>query len=206
MIAATIYIVFFLAAVILNFVKKDFAIKYKNALISIHIFSLLILFVDIFLIIKYSVSYKGIWVDRIFAIIFLISGVSIFSLYRKRLRLWLKIYYSFFFFYPIMLPVAYLADKILFVIVSSPLFVTLNTPEIYYCSNSYDIRSMQGMMTASRFVLIKKDIITEVEIGKSDESGASGQFTKFKIISQNSDSTKISVKSNGSMMYYTFRK
>ena len=202
-----IYIGLFILTIVLFFVKKDWTIKYKKWLTYGHITSLLILSVDIFLITKFNSSFKTIWVDRLIAISFLISGAMTFALYRKTFKWWTKIYFGVFFFYPAIAAFTFLIDRIFFVIVASPLIVTLLSPDIYYSDKDYDIRTVQGIMAPKQLTLIKKDLLTEAEIGKcGEEYIGNGNYKNFKIIIQNNDSTTVSVDFDGQQTNLTFRK
>lgn len=202
-----IYIGLFILTIVLFFVKRDWTIKYKKWLTFGHITSLLILSVDIFLITKLNSSFKTIWVDRIIAISFLISGAMTFALYSKTLKWWTKVYFGVFFIYPAIAALTFLIDRIFFVIVASPLIVTLLSPDIYYSDKDYDIRTVQGIMAPKQLTLIKKDLLTETEIGKcGEEYIENGNYKNFKIITQNNDSTTVSVDFDGQQTNLTFRK
>lgn len=179
-----IFIGFFLLAIVLFFFKKDWTIKYKRMLIFGHICSLILISIDIFLIIKYHTSFKTIWIDRLFAVSFFISGALIFTTYFKSLRIVSKIYFGFFFIYPIIAALTFFVDKIFFAVVASPLILTLLFPNIYYNDKHFDIRSMPGIMTSNRLVLIQKDLITEKELGKSNtDFNVNGNYRILKVFS-----------------------
>lgn len=207
MILPIIYIGLFMLTVVLFFIKKEWAIPYKKGLAYIHIISLLLLLVDVILITKFNTSFKTIWADRLVAICFLISGAITFALYGKSMKGFGKIYFGVFFFYPAIAALAFLIDRILFVLVASPLIVALLSPDSYYSDKDYDIRTVQGIMAPKQLVLIKKDFFTETEIGKSgDEYLGNGDYKNFKIISQNNRSTIISVEFDGQETNLTFSK
>ncbi len=176
-----IYIGLFISTIVLFFVKMDWTIKYKRWLTYAHIILILILSVDIFLITKFNSSFRTIWVDRLFAIGFLISGAMIFAVYFKTLKWWSKVYFGIFFFYPVIAALTFLIDRIFFVIVASPLIVTLLSPDIYYSDKDYDIRSVQGIMAPKQLTLIKKAPLIETEIGKcGEEFIGNGNYKNFK--------------------------
>jgi hypothetical protein len=96
-------------------------------------------------------------------------------------------------------------DRIFFALGISPFIASLVTPSVYYTDSNYDIRGMQGLMAPSRLLLIKKNLLTETEIGKSDEQ-MEGIYTDFKLIINNKDSTVVSVEIGGKQSNLTFRK
>jgi len=201
-----IYIGLFILTIALFFVKKDWTIKQKKWLSYIHVISLVFLSIDIFLVINYESSYRTIWVDRVFSISFFISGALTFALFRKTLSLLAKVYFGFMFFYPILASLTFLIDRIFFILVASPLLATVICPTTYYSDNAYEIRTTQGMMAPNRLVLIKKSVLTEIEIGKSDEEAIEGNYKMFNILTTNKDSTKITVDIDGRVSNLTFRK
>jgi hypothetical protein len=202
-----IYISFFILTIGLFFVQIEWTIKYKKWLTIGHLVSLLFLSVDFYLITKYNSSFKTIWVDRLFAISFLLSGAMTFALYRKTLKWWTKIYFGVFFIYPAFAALTFLIDRTFFVIAASPLIVTLLSTEIYYTDKNYDIRTMQGLMAPSRLVLIEKGVLTEEEIGKSDEELiGNGNYKNFKLLISSKDSTIVSVDIDGQQTNLTFRR
>ena len=200
-----IYISLFILTIVLFFVKKDWTIKYKKTLTYAHLTSLLILSVDILLITKFKSSFRTIWADRVFAIGLLISGAMIFAFYRKTFKWWTKIYFGVFFFYPVIAALTFLGDRIFFILVASPLLATLISPSTYYSDYDYEIRTPIGMMAPNRLVLIKKNVLTETEIGMSDEETIEGNYKMFNIIITNKDSTKIMVYIDGQATNLTFR-
>ena len=202
-----IYISLFILAIGLFFVKKDWTIKYKKWLTIGHLVTFLFLSFDFYLITKHNSSFKTICADRFFVIVFLLSGAMTFALYRKTLKWWTKIYFGIFFFYPAFAAFTFLIDRILFVIAASPLIVTLLSPEIYYSDQNYDIRTMQGLMAPSRLVLIEKGVLTEKEIGRSDEELiGNGDYKNFKLLINSKDSTIVSVDIDGQQTKLTFRR
>ena len=204
---AIIFVGLFLMTVGIYFFKKDWSTQTKRNLAYIHFACLFILLADIVLIINLSTSFKTLWSDRIVAIAFFISGALIFALYKNKLKLWAKFYFGFFFFYPLVVPFAFLIDRIFFVIVASPLIGILMSPDVYYSDKDYDIRTMQGLIAPNRLVLVEKLVFTEREIGKSDEEPVGdGNYKMFKVIAKNQDSTKVEVDYQGQRIFYTFRK
>jgi len=202
-----IYIGFYILTIGLFFVQIEWIIKYKKWLTIGHVLSLLFLSVDFCLIAKYNSSYKTIWADRLFAISFLLSGALTFALYRRTQTWWTKIYFGVFFFYPAFAALTFLIDRIFFVIAASPLIVTLLSPEIYYTDKNYDIRSMHRLMAPSQLVLIDKGVLTEEEIGKSDEELiGNGNYKNFKLLINSKDSIIVSVDIDGQQTNLTFRR
>ena len=108
MILPAIYISLYLLTVVLFFVKLNWANKYKKLLIKAHVILLLILLLDIFV-----VNIKGVWLERLFVIAFLLTASMTFALYRRILQTWQKIYFGFFLFYPIVAAATFLIDRII---------------------------------------------------------------------------------------------
>ncbi|HEY0670425.1 MAG TPA: hypothetical protein VGD22_19740 [Sphingobacteriaceae bacterium] len=204
---AIIFVGLFLMTIGLYFFRRDWPTRTKRNLIYIHVASLFILLADIALIINLLTSFRTVWSDRVVAIIFFISGALIFALYKKKLKSWAKLYFGIFFFYPLVVPFAFLIDRIFFVIVASPLIGILMSPEVYYSDKNYDIRTMQGLIAPNRLVLVEKSVFSEREIGKSDEETVGdGNYKMLKVIAKNQDSTKVEIDYQGQKIFYTFRR
>lgn len=203
---AIIYIGLFILTISFYFVKKEWDLKYKKWLTVGHFVALTILLLDLYLIINFDSSLRTVWLDRIFALIFFVSGALNFVLYRKTFNRLTKIYFGLYFFYPLILPLTFLIDRIFFVLVASPLIASLMTPNIYYTGNNYDIRGMQGLIAPNRLLLIKKSLLTETEVGKSEEETINGNYTDLKVLINNTDSIVVSVDIEGKQTKLTFRK
>jgi len=203
---AIIYIGLFILTVSLYFVKKEWNLRYKKWLLFGHFVALTILLADIYSMIYFSSSLRTVWLDRIIALLFFSSGALTFVLYRKTIKPLTKIYFGLFFFYPLFAPLTFLIDRIFFALVASPLIVSLVTPTIFYTDSNYDIRGMHGLIAPNRLLLINKSIVTETEVGKSDQETIDGNYTDLKVIISNRDSTVISVDIEGKQTNLTFRK
>ena len=118
-----------------------------------------------------------------------------FALYRQTLKLWQKLYFGFFLFYPIIAAATFLIDRIMFVIVASPLLVTLTVPETKFSSKKYDLREIVGAMAPVQLGLVKKGLITEKHLGVSnDERITYKDITGLTIIRVTGDTTIALVK------------
>jgi hypothetical protein len=106
--------------VVLIFIKKEMLDKYKKGIITAHVILFFLLLIDIFII-----NLKGVWLDRLLVVAFLLTASVTFALYRRALRTWQKFYFGFFLYYPIAAAATFLIDRIMFVVVASPLLVTL---------------------------------------------------------------------------------
>ena len=202
-----IFIGLFIFASTFLFVKIISNNKLKKWLTISHLILLIILLFDLFLLIKYNTSFKTIWVDRLIIIAFIISGALIFTLFRKSLNWMSKIYFGAFFIYPIFAALTFLIDRLLFILFAFPIVMTLICPDNYYSSSKYDIRTVEGIMGPKQVKLIKKDLITETEIGKSTELFVgNGNYKNFKILVQNNDSTTVSVDIDDKQTNLTFKK
>jgi hypothetical protein len=202
MVLPTIYISLLLLAAFLSFMKNEWALKYKKVLISVHLilFLLIILNLSVF-------NLRGVWLERIIVIAFLLTGAGIFALYRKTLHLWKKIYFGFFLFYPLFAPITFFIDRILFVLALSPFIATMLLPETRLSSQDLEIRSSIAIMSAPRLQLIQKGFITETSLGIcNSEDVVLLDISGIKIASQESDSTQAIIISMGKEYPVTFYK
>lgn len=180
-----IYICLYLLTVGLFFVKQNWADKYKKLLIKAHVILLLILLLDIFV-----VNIKGVWFDRLFVIAFLLTASMTFALYRRTLRTWQKIYFGFFLFYPIVAAATFLVDRIMFVLVASPLLVTLTVPQTKFSSKHYEVREIVGALAPVQLTLVRKGLVTERYLGIINAEEVNyGNITGLNILSETKDTT-----------------
>jgi len=180
-----IYICLYLLTVVLFFVKQNWVDKYKKLLIKAHVILLLILLLDIFV-----VNIKGVWLDRLFVIAFLLTASMTFALYRRTLRTWQKIYFGFFLFYPIVAAATFLVDRIMFVLVASPLLVTLTVPQTKFSSKDYEVREIVGALAPVQLTLVKKGLVTEHYLGIINAEEVNyGDITGLNILSETQDTT-----------------
>jgi hypothetical protein len=170
--------------VVLFFVKQNWVDKYKKLLIKAHVILLLILLLDIFV-----VNIKGVWLDRLFVIAFLLTASMTFALYRT-LRTWQKIYFGFFLFYPIVAAATFLVDRIMFVLVASPLLVALTVPETKFSSKDYEVREIVGALAPVQVTLVKKGLVTERYLGILNSGEVNyGDITGLNILDETKDTT-----------------
>jgi hypothetical protein len=197
-----IYITLYLLIVILCFTKRKLLHKYKKVLITAHLIVLLLLLVDIFLI-----NLKGVWLDRLIAVTFLLTGSATFAFYRKTLQLWQKIYFGIFIFYPAIAATTFLIDRIMFIVVASPLLISLTIPETRFSNKEYEVREQVGLIAPQRLQLIKKGFITEKVIGTcSDESVAYLNISSINVVVQTQDTTKVIITSKNKTIETMFTK
>ena len=197
-----IYISLYLLTVILCFIKRDWTLSHKKILVRSHLSLLLLILIDIFVI-----NLKGVSVDRLIVIAFLLTASATFALYRRTLRLWQKIYFGLFIFYPAIAASTFLMDRLGFAIIASPLLATLTIPEIRFSDNDYDVREQFGIIAPMRLQLIKKGLITETVLGNiNDEDVVYLDISSIKIISQTNDTTEAVLTSNGKTVQATFTK
>ena len=180
-----IYICLYLLTVVLFLVKQNWVDKYKKLLIKAHVILLLILLLDIFV-----VNIKGVWLDRLFVIAFLLTASMTFALYRRTLRTWQKIYFGFFLFYPTVAAATFLVDRIMFVLVASPLLVTLTVPQTKFSSKDYEVREILGALAPVQLTLVKKGLVTEHYLGIINAEEVNyGDITGLNILSETKDTT-----------------
>lgn len=197
-----IYISLYLLTVVLLFVKGDWALSNKKSMIRVHLILLVLMLLDIFVI-----NLKGVWVDRLIVIAFLLTASATFALYRKTLRLWQKIYFGFFIFYPAIAASTFFMDRLGFAIVASPFLATLTIPETRFSDENYDVREQFGIIAPMRLQLIKKGFITETVLGNTnDENVVYLDIASIKIINQTNDTTKAVITSKGKTVQAMFTK
>ena len=171
--------------VILFFIKRNWVDKYKMALMTTHSMLFLFLLLDIFVI-----NLRGVWLDRLFVVAFLLTASMTFALYRRTLRTWQKLYFGFFLFYPIIAAATFLIDRIMFVVVAGPLLITLTVPETKFSTDKYELREIVGALAPVQLALVKPGLVTEKHLGASnDEQITYKDITGLEIIRVSGDTT-----------------
>ena len=197
-----IYISLHLLTVVLFFIKKDLLDKYKKGITTAHVILFFLLLIDIFII-----NLKGVWLDRLLVVAFLLTAAVTFALYRRTLSTWQKFYFGFFLFYPVAAATTFLIDRIIFVVVASPLLVALTVPETKLSTGKYELREIVGAMVPVQPALIEKGLITEKYLGASnDERITYKNITGLNIIRKAGDTTFALVKSSEMNYEITFHK
>ena len=197
-----IYICFHLLTVVLLFVNTTWADKYKKSLIKAHVILFLILLLDIFI-----ANLKGVWLDRLLVVAFLLTASMTFALYRRTLRSWQKIYFGFFLVYPIFAVSTFLMDRIFFVLVASPLLVTLTVPETKFSTNDYEVREIVGALAPVQFALMKKGLLTEQYVGITNDGEVTNKdITGLDIISVTKDTTFANIISGNKTYKVAFHR
>lgn len=187
---------------ILFLVKRNWVDKYKETFIKAHIILLFILLLDIFI-----VNLKGVWLDRLIVVAFLLTASMTFALFWRTLRTWQKIYFGFFLFYPIVAAATFLLDRIFFVLVASPLLITLTIPETKFSTKEYELREIVGAIAPVQLALVKKGIITEKYLGASnDEQITYKDITGLEILRTSGDTTLAMVTSGNKNYEIAFHK
>jgi len=188
--------------VVLLFVNTTWADKYKKSLIKAHVILFLILLLDIFV-----VNLKGVWLDRLLVVAFLLTASMTFALYRRTLRTWQKIYFGFFLVYPFFAASTFLIDRIFFVLVASPLLVTLTVPETRFSTKDYEVREIVGALAPVQLALIEKGLVTERNLGMTnDEEVTYKDITGLNIISVTKDTTFAIITSGGKNYKVAFHR
>lgn len=188
--------------IVLFFIKKDLLDKYKKGIIKAHVILFLLLLIDIFVI-----NVKGVLLDRLLVVAFLLTASVTFALYRRTLRTWQKFYFGFFLFYPIAAAATFLIDRIMFVVVASPLLVTLTAPETKLSTDKYELREIVGAMAPVKLALIEKGLITEKYLGScNDERIMYKDIKGLDIIRKADDTTFALVRSGDTSYEITFHK
>jgi|GEM_PF-2034530 len=195
-----VYVSVSLQTVFLCFMKNTWATKYKKGLIAVHLVSCLLIILNLS-----PISFRGIWVERVLVLAFLLTGSGTFALYRKTLQPWKKIYFGFFFFYPLLAPLTFFIDRIFCALVLGPLIASLWLPEIRYSSQDIDVRSPVGIFAGPRIQLVEKGLITETNLGICNNGDVvSLDISAVQILSRESDSTKAIISSQGKEYPATF--
>ena len=95
----------------------------------------------------------------------------------------------------------------MFVVVASPLLLTLSVPETKLSTDKYELREIVGAMAPVQLALVEKGLITEKYLGVSnDEQITYKDITGLDIIRKAGDTTFALVKSGDKNYEIAFHK
>jgi hypothetical protein len=173
------------STLVLNFIKKDWPPIIKKYLVIGHVIFAGLIIIDIVLLSTTGSTFRGIYFDRLIIWGLLITGGLFFALFKGK-GLLAKIYFGAYLFYPVVAMATFLIDRIMFVLIASPILVSVMVPETYYNDKKFEIRSSIGLMASRKIVLVEKKLVTEKAIGEMEYS--QGEITAIEILGSTSDS------------------
>ncbi|MBX0289847.1 hypothetical protein K3G63_05320 [Hymenobacter sp. HSC-4F20] len=145
----------------------------------------------------FNISLRGQWADAVPFGVAWLAGGSYFALHRRQLNTIGKLYFGGWFLYPGLLTVAYLLDRIFFVLVSLPILVFLPNTEFYSGSACSLRAATKGFLAPPQVALVTPIGPLEKHYGtvSRDELGLNNlaDITQATIIPGSSSDT-ISVK------------
>jgi len=136
----------------------------KRVLIAGHWIFAVLLFLDLIMRFTIDTTFRGVYADRISFWGLLITGALFSALYKGQ-NPFSKIYFGFYLYYPTVALLTFLIDRIMFVIVASPILASLLIPDTYYKDNKFEIRSGGGVLAPHQLVLVETNHITESQVG-----------------------------------------
>ncbi|MBK9419393.1 MAG: hypothetical protein IPN62_19465 [Flavobacteriales bacterium] len=153
--------------------------------------SLCVTVIQVVLLLGFDRTFRGVWADRFAPFLFLISGIALFALYRRRLPSLTKWIAGCMFFYPMVAAFTLLMDRMFFAIVAAPIFVVLDVPTIQYSDSRFDVRTMTGLIAPAWLELVEKNGILEHRWGVGEGIHAQGVQPDEGLILLDSDSAKV---------------
>jgi hypothetical protein len=190
------------STLILNFIKRDWPTTVSKYLLFGHVIFAALLVIDMLLLLTIERTFRGIYFDRLIFWGLFITGGLFFALFKGKALL-TKIYFGTYLFYPIITMVTFLVDRIMFVLIASPILVSVLLPETYYKDNKLEIRSSTGLMAPRQIVLIEKNLLTEKEIGRTEYGD--GEITAIEILHSSADSVKARLNHGQNTELVTFK-
>lgn len=160
---------------------------FKKYLTIAHAIFAGLMILDIILFFTSDRTFRGIYSDRIVFGGLFITGGLLFSLFNSNKTL-PEIYFSVYILYPTIAALTFFGDRLAFVIIASPILLSLLLPQTYYKDNQYELRSVGGFLAHAKVILIEKEWFTEKELGqKVYDDSKYLDVQKFEIISQNKE-------------------
>ena len=190
---------------VLNFVKKDWPTGLKKYLMVGHLTFAGLILLDIILLLTNERTFSGLYADRIAFWGLFITGGLFFSLFKGK-HLLTKIYFGIYLFYPIMAMATFFIDRIMFVLIASPILVSVTLPETYYKNNKLEIRGNTGLMAPRRTILLEKNWLTEKQIGQKEYSdGDDIEILGIEITGTTADSINVRLNYRQNTQIVTFK-
>lgn len=187
---------------ILNFIKRGWPTIIKRYLIIGHVIFAVLMVIDIVLLLTTERTFRGIYFDRLIFWGLFITGGLIFALFKGK-GLLTKIYFGTYLFYPIIAMATFLIDRVMFVVIASPILVSVILPETYFKDNKLDLRGTTGLMAPRKIILIEKDLLTEKEIGMTEY--VDGEIETIEILNSNVDSVNVKLNRGQKSELVTFK-
>jgi len=170
----------FLAALTFKLTKTKNAKLYKLFRNS-HLLLLGLTIIAVMLLLN-SYSFRGFLTDKIFAILFIATGIILFGLYRERKKL-IRAYYAFYFILPLLLLFGLIVPRLHFITAVAGIGLLIDGEHTRYpIDNKYSIQTSRvGILAGSpTYSLIEKklflfekvtdDIVPKIGVSKSLET------------------------------------
>lgn len=187
---------------ILNFIKRDWSTNIKKYLLIGHVIFAGLLVIDFVLLLTTERTFRGIYFDRLFFWGLFITGGLIFALFKGK-GLLTKVYFGTYLFYPIIAMATFLVDRIMFVVIASPILVSVILPETYYKDNKLELRGATGLMAPMKIILIEKELLTEKNIGTTEYGDR--EIETIEILNSNADSVNVRLNHGQKFELVTFK-
>lgn len=151
----------------------------------------LLVLVQLVLHFGFDRTFRGVWTDRVCPLLMLLSGAALFALYRKNLGPAMKWVSGIAFVYPLIGALLFPVDKMLFVIVASPILVGLDAPTVQYSDDRFDIRTMTGPIAPAWLELVEKKGLVEASWGFGEGVWAQGVHPEHAELVVDSDTAVV---------------
>lgn len=119
----------------------------------------------------------------------------------------LEIYFSVYILYPTITALTFFGDRLAFVIIASPILVSLLLPETYYKDNQYELRSSGGLLAPTKIILIEKEWFTEKQIAQTNSNELEGlDVQEMEIVIQTQEYLFVSINYQSGGVVVKFKK
>jgi hypothetical protein len=165
MVLATVSLLAYLTLVALALITRGKWVKGKSIVQGIWLIAAILVVVELILILGFDLTFRGIWLDRIFPLVMLISGVALYACFRSNVLASTRWVTGLLFFYPMFAAASFLVDRLFSMLVSAPLLAIMFYPEVHYSDQRWEVRDAFGILAAKSLVFFEKSGLTERQIG-----------------------------------------
>jgi hypothetical protein len=148
-------------------------------------------------------SLRHAFVGQVLIALVFITGILLFATIRHEVNLLKRIYLWIYPAYPIILILAFFADRIMFVICMAPLWLLLNAPSTYVTNGEYSIKSGGGILGRPKAEVYRNYLVFNKRVGEAQIEWDPGSLVwkDLKVIDTAGSAKYVSLSIDGEPTY-----
>jgi len=197
-----VFIILYVTSILFIISKSNVDFKNIKLFKSIRIVVIILFILELTLEIIYNLTYSNYFTNRILVLVLILSGVYTFVTLKKDSFPLQKVYFGLYLVYPLFALLTFFLDRIMFVIVASPLIFSYMLPKVYFSDSNYEIRTFGGGLAYPRIELVEKFTITEKRLAITYlDYIKEREYSSFEILESSEDSL-ITLLSQDTVTFY----